>query len=87
MSNTFRKLLLAAGATAVLGAMGTGVAFAAGPSAATQRPAVSHSTTSVATADGAGTADKAEQPGTETDGPGGHADPAGNVDHQFDGNE
>jgi hypothetical protein len=32
-----------------------------------------------------------EQPGTETadgnDGPGGHADPAGAVDHQFEGNE
>jgi len=25
--------------------------------------------------------------GTASDGPGGHADPAGNVDHQFDGNE
>jgi|KBSSwiStaDraftv2_1062776.scaffolds.fasta_scaffold4198885_1 hypothetical protein len=25
--------------------------------------------------------------GTESDGPGGHQDPAGNVDHQFDGQE
>ena len=36
-------------------------------------------------------ADGNEKPGTETadgnDGPGGHADPAGAVDHQFEGNE
>jgi hypothetical protein len=34
--------------------------------------------------------DGTEKPGTETagnDGPGGHADPAGAVDHQFEGNE
>jgi hypothetical protein len=89
MSHTFRRLLLAAGATAALGALGTGVAFAAGPSAAPQTTTVSHATTS----DGAeaveksGAADTVEQPGGESAGPGGHADPAGNVDHQFNGNE
>ncbi len=29
----------------------------------------------------------ASEPATESDGPGGHADPAGNVDHQFEGAE
>lgn len=89
MSHTFRRLLLAAGATAALGALGTGVAFAAGPSPAPQTTTVSHSTTSHGTeaVEKSSTADKVEQPGIETDGPGGHADPAGNVDHQFNGNE
>jgi hypothetical protein len=37
----------------------------------------------------AGTAEKpgTSETGTANDGPGGHADPPGNVDHQFDGQE
>jgi hypothetical protein len=90
MSKTIRGLLLAAGAAAAVGAVGTGVAVAAGPSSTTQTPAVTQSTTTA----GQPATEKAgvekadtEKAGAETDGPGGHADPAGNVDHQFDGNE
>lgn len=31
--------------------------------------------------------EQAEAPDTEADGPGGHEDPAGDVDHQFEGEE
>ena len=45
--------------------------------------------TTESTTEAAGTAESGtEAAGTEADGPGGHADPAGqNVDHQFDGEE
>lgn len=33
------------------------------------------------------TSESADESSGQSDGPGGHADPAGNVDHQFQGNE
>ena len=38
-------------------------------------------------AEPAGETESATESGTESDGPGGHEDPPGNADHQFDGEE
>jgi len=40
-----------------------------------------------AKAESVGEAESATESGTESDGPGGHEDPPGNVDHEFDGEE
>lgn len=44
-------------------------------------------TTSVEEQAEAADTESAEAPGIEDDGPGGHEDPAGDVDHQFEGEE
>jgi hypothetical protein len=81
------------GAAGGLAALSGGVAFATTqPGAAPAVPAstVAHTVSSTSVSQGTETpepagAAEAEQP---SDGPGGHADPAGaNVDHQFNGNE
>jgi hypothetical protein len=40
-----------------------------------------------ANAESAGETESAPESGTESDGPGGHEDPPGNADHEFDGEE
>ena len=94
----FRAPALAA--VAVLLISGAGIAFAGSPApsapvsqASPVEPVSSDTDTLQAgdqtTPDVAGaTESTTEAAGTEADGPGGHADPAGqNVDHQFDGEE
>lgn len=63
-----------AGSLALMG-VGTGVVSAAGPTGTSSETGVE------------ATAAETEATGIEADGPGGHADPAGNVDHQFNGEE
>ncbi len=61
-----------------------GAAESTTEAAGTEAAGAAESTTEAAGTETAGT----EAAGTEADGPGGHADPAGqNVDHQFDGEE
>lgn len=94
MSKTIRGLLLATGAALSLGVIGTGVAMASpapatsstavtAPAGAAQKVAPAEASTSETGSEPAGAAES----GSPSDGPGGHADPAGNVDHQFDGTE
>lgn len=67
---------------------GVSVAMATDPSAASNPPAASNApSASVAEPVEAPGTESAETPGVEADGPGGHEDPAGNVDHQFEGAE
>lgn len=76
-----RKVIIssAAAAVALAGILGGGVAWASTTSAPEpSEPAVS-STEAPEPAEGA--------EGVEKDGPGGHQDPAGEVDHQFEGKE
>ena len=89
MSKTIRTLAITAGAALAIGALSTGVALAAGPA-----PQVPSSVTTVAPTPGSAIPDSPEQAGTseqsgapESDGPGGHTAPPGNVDHQFNGTE
>jgi hypothetical protein len=73
MSIVRHRLALVAGTVLLAGGASTGIAMAATPS--TTAPSVST---------------PAEQSTPESgvsDGPGGHADPSGNVDHQFNGTE
>ncbi|MCU1616548.1 MAG: hypothetical protein JWO98_4088 [Frankiales bacterium] len=92
---TIRRLLLAGGAAVALSAAGTGVALAAGSgpqapaTAGTQASLVSTAPSGQqATPDTSTESSAPEAESTVSDGPGGHADPAGsNVDHQFNGNE
>ncbi|ADU49502.1 hypothetical protein [Intrasporangium calvum] len=93
-----KKIAIGGAAAAALGItamLGSGAAFAASPSPVA--PAATSSSVQQgqrsATDTGASEVSGAEAPetaGTESgtsDGPGGHEDPAGNVDHQFDGQE
>jgi len=57
------------------------------PSAAGAAKAASSVSTGVSRAGGAAGEDNSSEGNHEPDGPGGHADPAGNVDHQFNGEE
>ena len=74
-----RNIALSGAAATALGVaamVGTGAAFAAdsAPTVTTDQ------TSNVQPA-------ASEAAGVESDGPGGHEDPAGDVDHQFDGEE
>jgi hypothetical protein len=97
----FHRPVAVAAAVILATGLGTGVAMAASnASPATVTPAtvtpatVTPAATTPAPTDttdpGNESAPETGTAGSETgasDGPGGHADPAGNVDHQFEGNE
>jgi hypothetical protein len=87
-----------AAAIAVLAISGAGIAAAASPAPSTAAPAAADTDTLTqgdqTTPDVAGAAEPpepaetgAEAAGVEADGPGGHADAAGTVDNQFDGEQ
>ncbi|MDQ2941957.1 MAG: hypothetical protein M3R05_07190 [Chloroflexota bacterium] len=84
-----------AAAIAVLAIGGAGIAAAASPAPSTAAPAAADTGTLTqgdqTTPDVAGAAEPAESgaeaAGVEADGPGGHADAAGTVDYQFDGEQ
>jgi len=81
-----KTITIAAGALLVTGASLGGVALASsggGPKADTT---VSQAVES-SEAPGTETESGSETEGAESDGPGGHEDPPGNVDHQFEGEE
>jgi hypothetical protein len=92
-----RKLLIAG--FAALPALGVGgIAYASTPTSSAPSTASVSGSPAAATASGAGEPTGTEAPGTEapdagesganSDGPGGHQDPAGApVDHQFNGQE
>lgn len=92
-----RRIAVLGGSALLVGALGTGVAVAATGGPSTPPPASQSADVSTPgdTADQPGTespaaekaAEKTEAAGHDADGPGGHQDPAGNVDHEFDGNE
>ena len=65
--------------------IGSGTAFAATPTPATPAATTSTVTTGVEAPETAATG--TEAPGTVSDGPGGHQDSAGAVDHQVGGQE
>jgi hypothetical protein len=89
-----RAAVLIGGAVALV-ALGGGAAFAATHSGSTPSAPAPHVAAVNVPANAPAVEPAAAPEGTETgtaeapsDGPGGHADPAGtNVDHQFDGNE
>jgi hypothetical protein len=76
---------LVAGAAVALVALGSGVAMASSATAA--RPAQVIHQTAAAGSEASSEASTSESASSRSDGLGGHADPAGNVDHQFNGNE
>ena len=83
--NITRKIATVAVAALALGGAGAGTAFAAshGPAEARHASSVRANTTH-AKASAKGEDNNGEN---GNDGPGGHADPSGNVDHQFNGVE
>jgi len=102
MTRHARIAALTGAAALLIGVLGMAVASAA-PAATPSAPKTQHSApqkhapTTAEAPDSAENADAenadAEKQGaetaspTESDGPGGHEDPAGNVDHQFEGEE
>ncbi len=88
---SIRKLAAAIAVAAGLVAAAAGAAAATvGQSAApaSTTAAVHHATAATATQPKDGPEQNGEESTAESDGPGGHQDPAGqNVDHQFDGTE